>query len=113
MTKTPSTPLQGSKSPCLPSAKGNEFIDHSTSTPPLCLDANTPKLNFLKNSLYNEENYIHLLDIGELLNSRNRENIKIKELKSKQSEPSEQLKLSLAKQQILGIQNIKLILKTR
>ena len=46
MTKNPSTPLQGSKSPWLPSAKGNEFINHSTSTPPLCLDANTPKLNF-------------------------------------------------------------------
>ena len=56
MTKNPSTPLQGSKSPWLPSAKANEFIDHSTSTPPLCLDANTPKLNFLRNPLHNEEN---------------------------------------------------------
>ena len=48
MTTNPSTPLQRSKSPWLPSAKANEFIDHSTSTPPLCLDTNTPKLSFLK-----------------------------------------------------------------
>ena len=41
MTKNPSTLLQGSKSPWLPFAKANEFIDHSTSTPPLCLGANT------------------------------------------------------------------------
>ena len=61
MTKNPSTPLQGSKSPWwLPSVKANEFIDHSTSTPPLCLDANTPKLNFLKNPLHNKKNYINL-----------------------------------------------------
>ena len=98
MTKNPSTSLQGSKSPWLPSAKANEFIDHSTSTPPLCLDANTLKLNFFKNPLYNEENYVNLLHFDELLNS-NTENIKIKEqLKLKQSEPSEQLKLSLEKQ---------------
>ena len=38
MTKNPSAPLQGSKSPCLLSAKANEFIDHSISAPPLCLD---------------------------------------------------------------------------
>ena len=98
MTKNPSAPLQGSKSPWLPFEKANEFIDHSTSTPPLCLDANTPKLNVLKNPLHNEENYINLLHSDELLHS-NTENIKIKEqLKSKQSEPSEQLQLSLAKQ---------------
>ena len=48
MTTNPSTPLRRSKSPWLPSAKANEFIDHSTSTPPLCLDTNTPKLSFLK-----------------------------------------------------------------
>ena len=78
--------------------KSKELIDHSTSTPPLCLDANTQKLNFFKNLLYNEEKYINLLHFDELLNS-NTKNIKIKEqLKSKQSQPSEQLKLSLAKQ---------------
>ena len=70
MTKNPSTPLQGSKSPWLPSAKANEFIDHNTSTPPLCLDANTPKLNFLKNPLYNGENYVNLSHSNELLNSK-------------------------------------------
>ena len=79
MTKNPSTSLQGSKSPWLPSAKANKFIDHSSSKPPLCLDANTSKLNFLKSPLYNKENYINLLHSGELLNSRNTENIKIKE----------------------------------
>ena len=43
-------------------------------------------------------NYINLLHPKELLNS-NTENIKIKEqLQLKQAEPSEQLKLSLAKQ---------------
>ena len=43
-------------------------------------------------------NYINLLHLDELFKS-NTENMKIKEqLKSKQSEPSEQLKLSLAKQ---------------
>ena len=64
----------------------------------ICLDANTTKLNFLKNPLHNEENYINLLHSDKLLNS-NTKNIKIKQqLKSKQSEPSEQLKLSLAKQ---------------
>ena len=48
--------------------------------------------------MFNEKNYINLLHADELLNS-NTKNIKIKEqLKSKQSEPSEQLKLSLAKQ---------------
>ena len=48
--------------------------------------------------MHNEENYINLLHSDELLNS-NTKNIKIKQqLKSKQSEPSEQLKLSLAKQ---------------
>ena len=41
---------------------------------------------------------MNLLHFDELLNSRNTESIKIKESKSKQSEPSEQLKLSLAKQ---------------
>ena len=46
MTKNPSSPLQGGKSSWLPSTKANEFINHSTSTPPLCLDPNTPKLNF-------------------------------------------------------------------
>ena len=60
MTKNPSTPLQGSKSPWLPSTKANEFIDHSTRTPLLCLESNTPKLKFLKSSLYNEENYVNL-----------------------------------------------------
>ena len=60
MTKNSSTPLKGSKSPWLPTAKANEFIDHSTSTSPLCLDANTPKLNLLKSSLYDDgENYIN------------------------------------------------------
>ena len=97
MKKNASTSLQGSKSPWLPSAKASGFIDHSTSTPPLCLDPKTPKLHFLKNPLYDEENYINLLHSGELLNS-NTEKKKIKEhLKLKQSEPSEQLKLSLAK----------------
>ena len=67
MTKNLSTPLQGSKSPWLPSAKAKEFIDHSTSTPPLCLNANTSKLNFLKNLLYNNENYINLLHSDKLL----------------------------------------------
>ena len=106
MTKNPSTPLQSSKSPWLPSAKASEFIDHSTSTPPLCLDATTPKLNFLKNPLYNEENYINLLHYGELLHS-NTKNIKIiEQLKLKPSEPSEQLKLSLAKQ-LTDIRNSK------
>ena len=105
MTKDPSAPLQDSKSPWLSFAKA--IIDHSTSTSPLYLDANTPKLNFLKNPLYNEENYINLLHSEELLNSRNTENIKIKEqLKSKPSEPSEQLKLSLAKQ-LTDIRNSK------
>ena len=48
--------------------------------------------------MFNGKNYINLLHADELLNS-NTKNIKIKEqLKSKQSEPSEQLKLSLAKQ---------------
>ena len=90
--KNPSTPLQDSKSPWLPSVKANEFINHSTSTPPLFLDANTPKLNCVK------MNYINLLHF-EVLFKSNTENMKIKEqLKSKQSEPSEQLKLSLAKQ---------------
>ena len=70
--------MQGNKSLWLPSAKANEFIDHSTSTPPSCLDANTPKLNFLKNPLYNEENYINLLHSDELVNS-NTKNIKIME----------------------------------
>ena len=46
MTKNPSSPLKGGKSSWLPSTKANEFINHSTSTPPLCLDPNTPKLNF-------------------------------------------------------------------
>ena len=36
MAKNPATPLKGNKSPWLPSAKANELIDHSTSTPPLC-----------------------------------------------------------------------------
>ena len=95
MTKNPSAPLQGNKSPSLPSAKADEFIDHSSSTPPFCLDANTPKLHFLKNPLYNEENYINLSQSNELLNS-NTKNIKIiEQLKSKPSEPSKQLKLSL------------------
>ena len=99
MTKNPSTSLQGSKSPWLPSSKANEFIDHRTSTRPLCLDANTPKLNLLKNPFYDGENYINLLHSDELSNSKNTENFKIKEqLKSKQLQPSEQLKLSLAKQ---------------
>ena len=31
VAKNPSTPLQGSKSPWLPSAKANKFIDYSTS----------------------------------------------------------------------------------
>ena len=106
MTKNWPTPLQGSKSTWLSSAKANEFIDHSTSTPPLCLDATTPKLNFLKNPLYNEENYINLLHYGELLHS-NTKNIKIiEQLKLKPSEPSEQLKLSLAKQ-LTDIRNSK------
>ena len=106
-TKNPSTPLQGSKSPWLPSAEVNEFINHSTSSIPLCLDSNTPKLNVLKNPLYDGEKYINLLHSDELLNSRNSENFKIKEqLKSKQSEPSEQLKLSLAKQ-LTDIRNSK------
>ena len=61
MTKNLSTPLQDNKSPWLPSVKVKEFIDHSTSTSSLCLDANTPKLNFLKYPLYNEENHINLL----------------------------------------------------
>ena len=65
-TKNPPAPLEGSKSPWLPSAKANEFIDHSTSTPPLCFDANTPKLNFLKNPLYNEENYTNFSHSDEL-----------------------------------------------
>ena len=69
MTKNPSTPLQGSKSPWLPSAKANGFIDYSTSTLPLCLDANTPKLNFFKNPLYNEKNYVNLSHSDQLLNS--------------------------------------------
>ena len=56
--------------------------------------------------MFNEENYINLLHADELLNS-NTKNIKIKEqLKSKQSEPSEQLKLSLAKQ-LTDIRNSK------
>ena len=55
MTKYPLTSLQGSKPPWFLSAKGNKVNDHSISTPPLYLDANTPKLNFLKNQLYNEE----------------------------------------------------------
>ena len=56
--------------------------------------------------MLNKENYINLLHSHELLNS-NTENIKIKEqLKSKQSEPSEQLKPSLAKQ-LTDIQNLK------
>ena len=78
MTRNASTPLRGSKSPWLPSAKANELVDRSTSTPPLCLDVNTPKLNSLNNPLYNEENYINLLHRDELL-SLNIENIKIKE----------------------------------
>ena len=41
MIKNPPTLLQGSKPPWLHFAKANEFIDHSTSTPPLCLGANT------------------------------------------------------------------------
>ena len=65
------TPLQGSKSPWLSSAKANELIDHSTSTPLLCLDANPLKLNFLKKPWCNEENYINLLHFDELLNSGN------------------------------------------
>ena len=97
MTKNPSTPLQGSKSPWLPTAKANEFIDHRTNTPLLSLDANTSKLNLLKNPLYKEENYINSLPSNKLL--KNAENIKVKEkLKSKQSGPSEQWKLSLEKQ---------------
>ena len=56
--------------------------------------------------MFNEKNYINLLHADELLNS-NTKNIKIKEqLKSKQSEPSEQLKLSLAKQ-LTDIRNSK------
>ena len=54
------------------------ILAQGTSTPPLCLVANTPKLIFLKNPLYNEENYINLLHSDELLNS-NTENIRIKE----------------------------------
>ena len=89
--------MQGSKSPWLPSAKAKEFIDHRTNAPLLSLDANTPKLNLLKNPLYKEENYINSLTSNKLL--KNPENIKIKEqLKLKQSGPSEQLKLSLEKQ---------------
>ena len=56
----------------------SRILAQGTSTPPLCLDANTPKLNFLKNPLYNEEYYINLLHSDELLNS-NTENIRIKE----------------------------------
>ena len=49
----------------------------------------------IKNPLYDGKNYINLLHSDELLNSRNKENFKIKgQLKSKQSEPSEALKLS-------------------
>ena len=77
MTKNPSTLLQGRKSPWLPSAKANEFIDRSTSTPPLCLDANTPKLNLFKNPLHDGENYINLLHSDKLLNSRNTEKTSI------------------------------------
>ena len=106
MTKNPSTPLQGSKSPWLPSAEVNEFIDHSTSTPPLCLDANILKLKFLKKRLYNEENYINLLHSDELLNSNTKDIKIIEQLKLKPSEPSEQLKLSLAKQ-LTDIRNSK------
>ena len=107
MRKNPPTSLQDSKSPCLPSTKANKFIDNSTSTPPLCLNANTPKLNLLKNPLYDGKNYINLLHSDELLNSRNTKNFKIKEqLKLKQSEPLEQLKLSLAKQ-LTDIRNTK------
>ena len=107
MRINPPTSLQDSKSPCLPSTKANKFIDNSTSTPPLCLNANTPKLNLLKNPLYDGENYINLLHSGELLNSRNTKNFKIKEqLKLKQSEPLQQLKLSLAKQ-LTDIRNSK------
>ena len=87
MTKNPSTPLQGSKSLWLPSAKGNEFINQSTSTPPLCLDANTPKRNFLKNPLYNKENYKNLLHSDKLLNfdtvkHQDKRKIKIKTFKA-------------------------------
>ena len=46
-------------------AKADEFIDHSSSTPPLCLDAKTPKLNFLKTPLYSEESSINLLHSDE------------------------------------------------
>ena len=99
MTKNPSTPLKGNNSPWLPSEKANEFVHYNTSTPPLCLDASTPKSNLLKNTFYDAENYTNLLHTNELLNSRNTVNIKTKEqLKSKQSEPLEQLKLSLANQ---------------
>ena len=56
--------------------------------------------------MYNEENYINLLHSDDVLNS-NIENVKVKEqLKSKESEPSEQLKLSLAKQ-LTDIRNSK------
>ena len=61
----------------------------------------------IKNPLYDGKNYINLLHSDELLNSRNKENFKIKgQLKSKQSEPSEALKLSLAKQ-LTNIRNSK------
>ena len=109
MTKNPSTPLQRNKSPWLSSEKANEFVHCNTSTPPLCLDVSTPKLNLLKNTLYDGENYINLLHTDKLLNSRNTENIKIKEQlksKSKQSKPLEQLKLSLANQ-VTDIRNSK------
>ena len=56
--------------------------------------------------MYNEENYVNLLRYDELLNS-NTKNIKIiEQLKSKLSEPSEQLTLSLAKQ-LTDIRNSK------
>ena len=56
--------------------------------------------------MYNEENYVNLLRSDELLNS-NTKNIKIiEQLKSKLSEPSEQLTLSLAKQ-LTDIRNSK------
>ena len=35
----------------LPSAKANEFIDRSTSTPPSCLNADLWKLNFSKKTI--------------------------------------------------------------
>ena len=64
--------------------------------------------------MYNEENYIKLLHSDDLLNSTTK-NIKIKEqLKPKQSEPSEQLKRSSAKQ-LTDIPNSKhqIYLKTK